>query len=229
MSEIWASVLGIWDLIDWLLLAEATYDTILMVLITVAFTVLFGLPLGVLLFLLSPGQLLESKRLYSIVSFFVNVLRSIPFIILLVIAIPLTQALTGTTIGVKGIIPPLVLSATPYFARLVQNVIRQLDLGIIEACKSMGATTWQTVYGAIIPEAIPGILGAITVTTVSIIGYTAMGGVVGAGGLGDVAIRYGYNRFEPVMLWSTVPIIVLIVQFVEFTGDRLIRKFDRKK
>ncbi|RIY31480.1 methionine ABC transporter permease [Psittacicella gerlachiana] len=222
-------ILSIWNLIDGELLIEATTDTLLMVVITVFFTVLFGLPLGLILFLLSPGQLLENKRFYSLVSFLVNILRSIPFIILLVIAIPLTQALTGTTIGVKGIIPPLVLSAAPYFARLVQNVIRQLDLGIIEACKSMGATTWQTVYGAIIPEAIPGILGAITVTTVSIIGYTAMGGVVGAGGLGDVAIRYGYNRFEPVMLWATVPIIVVIVQLVEYTGDKLIRKFDRKR
>lgn len=217
------------ELIDIHLLLEATWDTILMVVITVFFTVLFGLPLGLILFLLSPSQLLENKKLYSFISFIVNVLRSVPFIILLVVVIPLTQVITGTTIGVKGIIPPLVISAVPYFGRLIQNVLRQLDLGIIEACKSMGATSWQTVVLAIIPEAIPGIIGAITVTTVSIIGYTAMGGVVGAGGLGDVAIRYGYNRFEPVMLWSTVPIIILIVQIVEFVGDRLMRRFDHKK
>ncbi|MFC6277366.1 methionine ABC transporter permease [Psittacicella hinzii] len=216
------------DLIDFELLAEATTDTLLMVVLTMFFTVLLGLPLGLLLFLLSPGQLLENKYVYSVVSFLVNVLRSVPFIILLVVAIPLTNLLTGTTIGVKGIVPPLVISATPYFGRMVQNVLRQLDLGIIEACKSMGATTRQTVLWAIVPEAVPGILGALTVTTVSVIGYTAMGGVVGAGGLGDVAIRYGYNRFEPVMLWSTVPIIILIVQVVEYLGDKLMRKFDHK-
>lgn len=217
-----------YDSIDFQLIWEATLETLQMIMVSTGFTVLFGLPLGILLFIISPGQILESRKLYNVIATLVNILRSIPFIIILVIAMPLTRIITGTTIGVPGVIPPLVISATPYFARLVQNIVKEMDMGIVEACKSMGATTWQTVKWAILPEVTSPIIGAVTVTAISIVGYTAMAGVVGGGGLGDVAIRFGYNRFEPVMLWSTVPILVIIVQVIQYFGDKFMQRYNRR-
>lgn len=214
--------------LDWELIWEATVETLQMTVITMFFTVVIGLPFGILLFLLGPNQNLENKKLYAILSTIVNVLRSFPFIILLIIAFPLTRFIVGTTIGVPGVIPPLVISAVPFFARLVENVIKGVDFGVIEACRSMGATTYQMVRYALLPEIIPGVIGAITVTSVSLIGYTAMAGVVGGGGLGDVAIRYGYNRFEPAMLWVTVPIIIILVQIIEMIGTRLSKRFNHR-
>jgi len=214
--------------IDWADIWEATGDTLLMLGGSLLFTVILGLPLGVLLFLCSPRQLLEHKATYSALAFVVNVVRSLPFIILLIVLIPTTVFLTGTSLGVAGAIPPLVIGAAPFFARLVETALREVDRGIIEATQAMGATTRQIVFNALLPEARTGILAAITVTTITLVGYTAMAGVVGAGGLGDLAIRYGYQRFQNDVMLVTVVLLVVLVQVLQTVGDKLVAHFSRK-
>ncbi|MDD2053137.1 ABC transporter permease [Pseudomonas putida] len=214
--------------IDWLDIWEATGDTLLMLGTSLVFTVLLGLPLGILLFLCSPRQLLEQKTTYAILAFVVNVVRSLPFIILLIVMIPATVFITGTSLGVAGAIPPLVVGATPFFARLVETALREVDRGIIEATQAMGATTRQIVLNALLPEAGPGILAAITVTAITLVGYTAMAGVVGAGGLGDLSIRYGYQRFQTDVMVVTVIMLIVLVQVLQSIGDKLVVHFSRK-
>ena len=214
--------------IDWLEIGLATNDTMMMLGGSLLFTVLLGLPLGVLLFLCSPRQLLENRVLYAIMSLAVNILRSLPFIILLIVMIPLTVLITGTSLGVAGAIPPLVVGATPFFARLVETALREVDRGIIEATQSMGATTRQIIVNALLPEARPGIFAAITVTAITLVSYTAMAGVVGAGGLGDLAIRFGYQRFQTDVMIVTVVLLLILVQVLQMVGDRLVVHFSRK-
>lgn len=214
--------------IDWLEIGLATNDTMLMLGGSLLFTVLLGLPLGVLLFLCSPRQLLENRVLYAFMSLAVNVLRSLPFIILLIVMIPFTVLITGTSLGVAGAIPPLVVGATPFFARLVETALREVDRGIIEATQSMGATTRQIIMNALLPEARPGIFAAITVTAITLVSYTAMAGVVGAGGLGDLAIRFGYQRFQTDVMIVTVVLLLVLVQVLQMVGDRLVVHFSRK-
>ncbi len=214
--------------IDWYEIWLATGDTMLMLGGSLLFTVLLGLPLGVLLFLCSPRQLLENRGLYAFMSLAVNILRSLPFIILLIVMIPLTVLITGTSLGVAGAIPPLVVGATPFFARLVETALREVDRGIIEATQSMGATTRQIIVNALLPEARPGIFAAITVTAITLVSYTAMAGVVGAGGLGDLAIRFGYQRFQTDVMIVTVVLLLILVQVLQMVGDRLVVHFSRK-
>jgi len=214
--------------IDWLEIWLATGDTMLMLGGSLLFTVLLGLPLGVLLFLCSPRQLLENRVLYAFMSLAVNILRSLPFIILLIVMIPFTVLITGTSLGVAGAIPPLVVGATPFFARLVETALREVDRGIIEATQSMGATTRQIIMNALLPEARPGIFAAITVTAITLVSYTAMAGVVGAGGLGDLAIRFGYQRFQTDVMIVTVVLLLILVQVLQMVGDRLVVHFSRK-
>ncbi|WP_425518800.1 methionine ABC transporter permease [Pseudomonas serboccidentalis] len=214
--------------IDWYEIWLATGDTMLMLGGSLLFTVLLGLPLGVLLFLCSPRQLLENRGLYAFMSLAVNILRSLPFIILLIVMIPFTVLITGTSLGVAGAIPPLVVGATPFFARLVETALREVDRGIIEATQSMGATTRQIIMNALLPEARPGIFAAITVTAITLVSYTAMAGVVGAGGLGDLAIRFGYQRFQTDVMIVTVVLLLILVQVLQMVGDRLVVHFSRK-
>ena len=214
--------------IDWYEIWLATGDTLMMLGGSLLFTVLLGLPLGVLLFLCSPRQLLEQKSLYALLSLIVNILRSLPFIILLIVMIPFTVLITGTSLGVAGAIPPLVVGATPFFARLVETALREVDRGIIEATQSMGATTRQIITKALLPEAKPGIIAAITVTAIALVGYTAMAGVVGAGGLGDLAIRYGYQRFQDDVMVVTVVMLIVLVQILQTIGDKLVTHYSRK-
>ena len=214
--------------IDWEDILQATLDTLTMTGCSLLFTVLLGLPLGVLLFLTGKKQLMEQRGVYALLSLVVNVLRSVPFIILLIVLIPFTLFLVGTSLGVAGTIPPLVIGTTPFFARLVENVLREIDRGIIEACQAMGAKTWQIVVYALLPEALPGLLAAATVTTIALISYAAMSGVIGGGGLGDLALRYGYQRFQTDVMVVTVLILVLLVQVVQWLGDRLVLRFTRK-
>ncbi|MGF6671087.1 metal ABC transporter permease [Pseudomonas sp. HMWF006] len=214
--------------IDWLEIGLATNDTMMMLGGSLLFTVLLGLPLGVLLFLCSPRQLLENRVVYAIMSLAVNILRSLPFIILLIVMIPFTVMITGTSLGVAGAIPPLVVGATPFFARLVETALREVDRGIIEATQSMGATTRQIIMNALLPEARPGIFAAITVTAITLVSYTAMAGVVGAGGLGDLAIRFGYQRFQTDVMIVTVVLLLILVQVLQMVGDRLVVHFSRK-
>ena len=211
--------------IDWPEIWLATGDTLMMLGGSLLFTVLLGLPLGVLLFLCSPRQLLEHKSLYTVLALVVNILRSVPFIILLVVMMPVTVIIAGTSLGVAGAIPPLVVGATPFFARLVETALREVDRGIIEATQAMGASTRQIITNALLPEARPGILAAITVTAIALEGYTAMAGVVGAGGLGDLAIRFGYQRFQPDVMVVTVVVLLIMVQILQTFGDRLVAHF----
>lgn len=214
--------------VDWGLIGEATIDTLIMTGWSLFFTVLIGLPLGVYLFMCSDRQLLANKPVYQVLSLVVNVLRSVPFLILLIVLIPFTRMIMGTALGVPGAIPPLVVGAAPFFARLVENMLRELDPGISEACKAMGATPRQTVFYALLPEATTGIISAVIVTAITLIGYTAMSGVVGGGGLGDIAIRYGYQRYQVEVMLITVVILVLMVQVIQMFGDRLVAKMNRK-
>jgi len=217
-----------WSLIDWADIGIATLDTLTMLGASLTFTVLLGLPLGVLLYLLGPRRLLANKPAYATLSFVINALRSMPFVILLIVLIPVTVKLVGTSIGVAGAIPPLVVGAAPFFARLVESALREVDLGIVEATQAMGATTWQIVSRALLPEALPGLLAATTVTAVTLVSYTAMSGVIGGGGLGDLAIRYGYQRFQTEVMVITVLALLAVVQILQMAGDWLVRRATRK-
>ncbi|MGE8358426.1 methionine ABC transporter permease [Pseudomonas sp.] len=214
--------------VDWAEIGYASLDTLYMLGGTMPFTILFGLPLGVLLFLIGPRQMFEQKALYSVVALVVNVLRSIPFVILLILMIPLTVMITGTSLGVVGAIPPLVVGATPFFARLVETALREVDRGIIEATQAMGANTRQIIFNALLPEALPGILAAITVTVITLVSYTAMSGLIGGGGLGDLAVRYGYQRYQTDVMFVTVALLVVLVQVLQTVGDKLVVHFSRK-
>ncbi len=214
--------------VDWQEIAQATLDTLLMLGGSLAASVLLGLPLGVLLFLTGRRQLLEQRAVHLALSFLVNVLRSVPFIILLIVMIPFTVTLVGTSLGVAGAIPPLVIGTAPFFARLVETALREVDRGILEACQAMGATTRQVVTGALLPEALPGIVAGITVTAIALVSYTAMAGVIGAGGLGDLAVRFGYQRFQTDVMVVTVALLLVLVQVLQMVGDRIVAKVSRR-
>ncbi|HCI3975056.1 TPA: ABC transporter permease [Pseudomonas aeruginosa] len=214
--------------IDWYEIWLASVDTFWMLGGSLLFTVVLGLPLGVLLLLTGPRQMFEQKAVYTLLSLVVNILRSLPFIILLIVMIPLTVLITGTSLGVAGAIPPLVVGATPFFARLVETALREVDKGIIEATQAMGASTRQIIWNALLPEARPGIIAAITVTAITLVSYTAMAGVVGAGGLGDLAIRFGYQRFQTDVMVVTVVMLLILVQILQTVGDKLVVHFSRK-
>ncbi|MDR8017185.1 methionine ABC transporter permease [Ectopseudomonas guguanensis] len=207
---------------------QASLDTLNMLLGSMLFTVLLGLPLGVLLFLTGPRQLFEQSVLYGALSLVVNILRSVPFVILLILMIPFTELLVGTSLGVAGAIPPLVVGATPFFGRLVETALREVERGIIEATQAMGASTWQIITRALLPEALPGLLAATTVTAITLVSYTAMSGLIGGGGLGDLAVRYGYQRYQPDVMAVTVVLLLVLVQVLQMVGDRLVIHFSRK-
>lgn len=217
-----------WEVIFWPEIGQATVDTLVMSGCSLLFTVLLGMPLGVAMFLTGKGRLVQQGGVYAMLSLLVNFLRSVPFIILLILMIPVTVWMIGTSIGVAGAIPPLVAAAAPFYARLVENVLREVDHGVVEACLAMGARRRQVVLLALLPEALPGLLAAATVTGVALISYSAMAGAIGGGGLGDLAIRYGYQRFEVEVMVVTVLLMVLLVQILQWAGDRLVMHFSRR-
>ncbi len=214
--------------IVWADIGQACLDTLVMLGGSLVLTIALGLPLGVLLYLTGDGRLAQSRLANGVLGVVVNILRSIPFIILLIIMIPLTVLLVGTSLGVAGAIPPLVVGAAPFYARLVEGSLKEVDRTTIEAVQAMGATTWRIVTGALIPEALPGLIAGATVTAVALVSFTAMAGVVGAGGLGDLAIRFGYQRFQTDVMVVTVVLLVLLVQAIQFVGDRLVRHYTRR-
>lgn len=203
----------------------ATGETLYMVFISALFALLLGLPMGTLLF--TSAKIKRHPFLNRLIAGFINISRSIPFIILLVAIIPFTRLLVGTSIGIHAAMVPLTLGAAPFFARLVDNVYRGLPAGLVEAGFAMGTNTWQMVKHILLPEARPALIHAITVMIITLINYSAMAGTVGGGGLGDLAIRYGYQRFNPTVMLATVAILVLIVQLVQMGGDRLARRFSQ--
>lgn len=214
--------------VRWEEIWEASKDTLAMMAWSLLFTVILGLILGVILFLTSRRQLLEQRAVYIVLSFIVNVLRSVPFIILMITIMPLTKIITGTTLGVEGSIPPLVAAATPFFARLVETSLREVDRGVIEAAQAMGASRWDIVWRVLLPEARPGLLAAVTIAAVTLVSYTAMSGVIGGGGLGDLALRYGYQRFQTDVMLVTVALLIVLVQLLQMAGDLLVRRYSRK-
>jgi D-methionine transport system permease protein len=201
------------------LLIESIKQTVTMVAVAALLSTLIGLPLGVLLVVTSPGQFLERPIFNRVTGTLINLIRSTPFIILMVAIIPFTRLVAGTTVGTFAAIVPLTVAITPLYARLAETAMREVDQSLIEAAESMGATPLQIIFKVLLPEALPGIIAGQTVTLVSLIGYSAMAGTVGGGGLGDLGIRFGYQRFMPEVMVAVVIILVAIVQSVQMTGD----------
>lgn len=212
------------DNLYWGDIGAALAQTLAMVGGALLLTVLLGLPLGILLFLTGRQQLFQAPVAYGSLS----IIRSVPFIILLIVLMPVTVIVTGTSLGIRGVIFPLVIGTAPFFARLVETALREVDRGIIEASLAMGASTTQTIFRAVLPEALPSLLAAITVTAIVLVDYTAMSGAIGGGGLGDLAIRYGYHRFQTEIMLVCVAFLIVFVQLIQASGNRLVTHFSRK-
>lgn len=210
------------------LLWKALVQTVHMVAVAGFIGTLIGLPIGVFLANSGKGELFAAPMTNRIVGLIVNATRSTPFIILVVAIIPFTRLVAGTSIGTSAAIVPLTIATIPFVARLIEAAIREVDRGLIEAARAMGASRWQIVTKVLIAEARPGITLALTLTLVSLIGYSAMVGAVGGGGLGDLGIRYGYQRFMPEVMLAVVVVLVLLVQAVQSAGDGLARRFDKR-
>jgi len=187
-----------------------------------------GLPIGIFLFLTRKGQLLENKLINQILAFFVNVFRSIPFIILIVWMIPFTRGLVGTSIGVAAALVPLSIGAAPFIARLVENSLLEIPEGLIEAARSMGAKPSQIIFKVLLPEALPSLINAATITLITLVGYSAMGGAVGAGGLGQIGYQYGYVGYDTFIMNTVLILLIIIVFIIQFAGDFLSKKFNHK-
>ncbi|WP_140322002.1 methionine ABC transporter permease [Oceanobacillus rekensis] len=207
---------------DWLpIIGQSVIETFQMVIISLFFAILIGVPLGILIVLTRPGQAMANKVVYQLLNLFINIVRSIPFIILLFFILPFTKFLVGTTIGVQGVIVPLVIYTAPYIARLLETSLLEVDSGVIEAYKAMGIKTRQIIWNVMLREARPSIILGLTIATVSLIGATAMAGLVGAGGLGDLAYRFGHLRYEVDVMYATVFILIVLVQGIQSLGNRL--------
>ncbi len=206
------------------IMLNATLETLYMVGLAALFTVLVGLPTGVLLFISRQSGVLPLPRVNAVLGSIINVGRSLPFVVLLIALIPFTRWVVGTTLGSTAAVVPIAVGAFPFFARIVENALAEVDSGRIEAIESMGGTVWHVITKALLPEALPSILAGVTLTVVMLIGFSSMAGVIGGGGLGDLAIRYGYQRFNQQVMVGTVIVLVLLVQLVQSLGDRLVRR-----
>lgn len=207
---------------------NAVIETVQMVTISFIFSILLGLPLGILLFATRKGQILENKVIFSVLNIVINVFRSIPFIILLVAIIPFTRLVVGTSIGTEAAIVPMIVYAGPYIARLVESSLLEVDAGVLEAADAMGATPFQTIYRFLLPEALGSLIVNFTIATIGLIGASAMAGTVGGGGVGDLAITYGYQRFDTVTMAITVIILIVMVQGLQSLGNVLSRVIGRR-
>lgn len=210
------------------LFASSLWETLVMVGISGLAGSLVGIPLGVLLRLTDQGGVLPNAGVNRVLGAVVNAVRSTPFIILLVAIIPFTRLITGSSIGTAAAVVPLTIAAAPFIARLVEASLREVDHGLVEAAQAMGASTWQIVFKVLLPEALPGIVAGFTITLVSLTGYSAMAGAIGGGGLGDLGIRYGYQRFLPEIMLAVVVVLVLFVQAVQSLGDWAVRRLSHK-
>jgi D-methionine transport system permease protein len=209
-------------------LNKAFFETTYMVGISLLVSLLIGLPLGIVLFVTDRGLLFENIWIKQSAGLLVNLIRSVPFIILLVALLPLTQLITGTTIGPTAASVSLSVAAIPFFARLVEASLREIDKGVIEAAIAVGASPWMIIKEVLLPEAKPGIVQAITITAISLIGYSAMAGIVGGGGIGDFAIRFGYYRYDNTIMVTTVVLLIVIVQLLQLIGDKLARSVNKR-
>lgn len=206
---------------------EALWETLYMTGASFAFSLFIGLPLGILLVVTRKGHLLENVAVFNVLNIVINIFRSVPFIILMVAIIPLTRVIVGTSIGTAAAIVPLVFYAGPYIARLIENSLLEVDKGVIEAAQAMGASPGQIIFRFLIPEALSSLVLALTIAIVGLIGASAMAGAIGGGGLGDLAITYGYQRFDTVVMLLTVAILVVLVQGVQSLGNLMSRRVRR--
>lgn len=212
----------------WELVGISTLETLYMGFVATLLAIIIGLPIGLLAFLTGKGEILENRKLYQVLDVIINIGRSVPFIILLVVLLPFTRLIVGTTLGTTAAIIPLSVSAIPFFARLTANALLEIPNGLTEAAKSMGATNWQVVTKFYLPESLPILINGITLTLVSLIGYSAMAGAVGGGGLGNLAISYGEHRNMVYVKWIATIIIVVIVMLSQKLGDHLAKRFDHR-
>lgn len=203
-------------------------ETLFMVAVSGGIGAALGIPLGILLFITDRRSFLPMPGVHLTLATIINALRSVPFIILLVAIIPLTRLIVGSSIGTAAAIVPLTISVAPFIARIVETSLREVDRGLVEAAQAMGATNLQIIWKVLLPEARPGILAGLTIAVVSLIGYSAMAGVVGGGGLGDLGIRYGYQRFMPEVMWPVVLVLVILVQGLQSLGDWLVRRLSHR-
>ncbi|WP_407639782.1 methionine ABC transporter permease [Bacillus sinesaloumensis] len=206
----------------------AFLQTLLMVGIALVVAVLLGLPLGITLFVTDRGLFLEKKWVKTLVGVVINLIRSIPFIILLVFLLPFTNLLVGTTIGPLAASVSLSVAAIPFYARIVESSAREIDKGVIEAAVAVGASPWMIIRHIILPEAKPGLITGLTITAISLIGYSAMAGTIGGGGIGDLAIRYGYYRYDNTVMFTTVILLIVLVQFVQYFGDFIAKAVNKR-
>lgn len=212
------------------LLLRGTWDTIVMTLVSTVFAYIIGIPLGVAVVLTDPKKgLLPNKAVNAVLGWIINIGRSIPFIILLVAIIPFTRLVVGTSLGVPGAIVPLVVSAAPFVGRMVEQSLAEVDASLVEAAQSFGATVWQIVIKVYLWESLPSLIRGFSITLITLLGYSAMAGTVGAGGLGDIAIRYGYQRYMVDMMIATIIILIVVVQVIQSVCDFAARKVDKKK
>ena len=210
------------------LLSKALGETIYMVVVSMAIASAIGVPLGVLLHTTAKGQILENVVINQAVGSVVNAVRSIPFIILMVAIIPLTRFIVGSAIGTTAAIVPLVIASIPFIGRQVETSLKEVPAGLVEAAQSMGATPLQIISRVLLPEAMPGIVSQLTTVIIALVGESAMAGAIGGGGLGDLAIRYGYQRFRPEVMLATVVVLIVLVQAVQFVGNTIAKKLDKR-
>ncbi|MER2473337.1 methionine ABC transporter permease MetI [Photorhabdus laumondii] len=211
-----------------LLLAKGVWETLVMTFVSGFFGFIIGLPIGVLLYVTRPNQIMENSKLYRFLSAVVNIFRSIPFIILLVWMIPFTRLIVGTSIGLQAAIVPLTIGAAPFIARMVENALLEIPSGLIEAARAMGATPFQIIKKILLPEALPGLLNAATITLITLVGYSAMGGAVGAGGLGQIGYQYGYIGYNATVMNTVLVLLVILVYLIQLSGDHLVKATTRK-
>ncbi|WP_394355221.1 methionine ABC transporter permease MetI [Pedobacter roseus] len=211
------------------LLLSGTLETIVMTFVSGFFGFVLGLPTGILLFITRKGQILEHPLLNRVLAILVNIFRSIPFIILIVWMIPFTRALVGTSIGVKAALVPLSIGAAPFIARMIENSLLEIPYGLIEAARALGARPMQIIRKVLLPEALPAIINSASITLITLVGYSAMGGAVGAGGLGQIGYQYGYIGYDVLVMNTVLVLLVIIVFLIQFGGDRLSKYFDHRK
>ena len=204
-------------------------QTLEMVFFSTVFSLFLGFPLGVLLCITNPLGITPRPVLNQIVSRIVNALRSFPFLILMILRIPLSRLIIGTGIGTEATIIPLSIAAAPFVARVIESALNEVDQGVIQAAKAMGSTTWQIIYKVLIPEAMPSIISGVTLTIINLIGYSAMAGTIGGGGLGDLAIRYGYQRFRTDIMLATVIVILVLVEVIQLAGTLLSNRMLKRR
>ncbi|WP_456277787.1 methionine ABC transporter permease [Bacillus sp. AK128] len=214
--------------VNWDRMLEATLETLYMTAISVLATFILGIILGLLLFLTAKGNLWENAAVNSIVAAFVNIFRSIPFIILIILLIPFAKFIVGTMLGSNAALPALIIGAAPFYGRMVEIALREINKGVIEASRAMGATTWTIIWKVLLPESMPALVSGITVTAIALVGYTAMAGVVGAGGLGNLAFLEGFQRSQGDVTFMSTVIILVIVFIIQFIGDRVTSMLDKR-